>query len=246
MPEYSSVSDFTGMMLVIPDKTDIERDAVAKAWERHGGNVIRIGRFWEPPKMEREKIRLYGNHIFCMILAQKLNLELISPPDDILMHLPEKWLKRTVKVGTLAEAEQFGYPCFIKPLAPKIFAARKYNSYSELLEECKQLDDITPIVCSDIVDISSEVRSFILNGQVFTASVYEGEADINDAKAFLKEFISENLGAIPSTCVIDIGYINGSGWGVIEANAIWGAGLNGCDPLTAAMCIAEATKMEGI
>ena len=32
--------------------------------------------------------------------------------------------------------------------------------------------------------------------------------------------------------------------GVIEANAAWGAGLNGCDPLAAAACIARATGDE--
>ena len=30
----------------------------------------------------------------------------------------------------------------------------------------------------------------------------------------------------------------------IEANAAWGAGLNGCDPLAAAACIARATGEE--
>jgi hypothetical protein len=61
-------ADFTGLMLVIPDKPDIERDAVAQVWEENGGTVIRIGRFWEPTNLAREHIRLYGNHIFCMVL----------------------------------------------------------------------------------------------------------------------------------------------------------------------------------
>jgi len=30
--------------------------------------------------------------------------------------------------------------------------------------------------------------------------------------------------------VIDVGLIANRGWGVIEFNAAWGAGLNGCDP----------------
>ncbi len=238
----SLMPDFADILLVIPDKPDIERDAVAKVWEEQGGKVKRIGRFWEPPELDREKIRLYGNHIFCMILAQKLDLKLISPPDDLLVHVSQEWLKRYIRISTIAEAEQFGYPCFIKPLAPKIFSAGKYSSYVELLQECKQLDYKTPIIYSDIVEISSEVRLFILNGEVCTASVYEGEADINDAKSFMSSFLSKNTEKIPTACVIDIGYIVGQGWAVIEANAAWGAGLNGCDPLAAAMCIAEATR----
>ncbi len=236
--------NFTGMILVVPDKCDLERDLVAKAWEEKGGRVARIARFWEPPELKREKIRLYGNHIFCMILAQKLKLELISPEDDFLMKLSDKWLKRRVRLSNIADAEKFCFPCFIKPLAPKIFTARKYNSYEDLLEECKQLDNGTPIVYSDIVEISVEVRLFLLDGQVYTASIYEGEADVNHAIEFINGFILENRDIIPTTCVIDIGYIVGQGWAIIEANAVWGAGLNGCDPLGAAMCIAEATKLE--
>ncbi|HOV25580.1 MAG TPA: hypothetical protein PK566_04365 [Pseudobacteroides sp.] len=95
---------FKDLLLVIHDKPDIERDAVAKAWEEQGGEITRIGRFWEPPELDREKIQLYGNHIFCMVLAQKLNLKLISPFDDLLLHLSPKWLKRFVRISTIAEA----------------------------------------------------------------------------------------------------------------------------------------------
>lgn len=244
MVDYNFVPDFSGLILVVPDKSDLERDAVAKVWEEYGGRVIRIARFWEPPELGREKVRLYGNHIFCMILAQKLKLKLISPPDDLLMKLSHKWLKRGVRLSTIAGAEKFCYPCFIKPLVPKIFTARKYSSYEELLEECKQIDTGTPVIYSDVVDISSEVRLFILDGKVLAASVYEGEADINDAKVFINRFISENSDVIPTTCVVDIGYIPQRGWGIIEANAVWGAGLNGCDSLAVAMCIAQATTTE--
>ena len=46
---------------------------------------------------------------------------------------------------------------------------------------------------------------------------------------------------LPKTCVIDVGLIDARGWAVIEANATWGAGLNGCDPARAMLAIAEAT-----
>ncbi|MCX7746936.1 MAG: ATP-grasp domain-containing protein [Clostridia bacterium] len=243
MTQYGMMPDFTGLSLVVPDKPDIERDAVAKAWEEHGGNVVRIGRFWEPPELEREKVCLYGNHVFCMILAQKLNLKLLSPTDDLLINMRLKWIKRKVGISSILEAENLIYPCFVKPLIPKVFTAGKYDSYSELLKECTQLEGATPIIYSDIVDICAEVRSFVLNGKVLTASVYEGEADINSAEHFLKEFVLENSNRIPSTCVIDIGYIADAGWAVVEANAVWGAGLNGCDPLGAAVCIEKATRM---
>ena len=45
---------------------------------------------------------------------------------------------------------------------------------------------------------------------------------------------------VPSPCVIDVGLTRDRGWLVMEANAAWGAGLNGCDAVAAARCIARA------
>jgi hypothetical protein len=35
---------------------------------------------------------------------------------------------------------------------------------------------------------------------------------------------------LPRSVVIDVGYIDNQGWAVVEFNAAWGAGLNGCSP----------------
>lgn len=50
----------------------------------------------------------------------------------------------------------------------------------------------------------------------------------------IRNFCS-NVGAtlhmsLPRTVVVDVGFIDGRGWAVIEFNAPWGAGLNACDP----------------
>ena len=70
---------YAGLLLVVPEKADIEREAVLRAWRSGGGKVSRLGRFWEPPSYKAEAVRLYGNSTFCEILAQKLALRLISP-----------------------------------------------------------------------------------------------------------------------------------------------------------------------
>ena len=61
-----------GLTLVIPDKPDVERDAVAASWHAQGGTVLRLGRFWEPPALDVATIRVYGNETFALVLAQKL------------------------------------------------------------------------------------------------------------------------------------------------------------------------------
>jgi hypothetical protein len=48
--------------------------------------------------------------------------------------------------------------------------------------------------------------------------------------------------AMTSPCVVDLGLTDDRGGLAIEANAAWGAGLNGCDPVVAAQCIMMATR----
>ncbi len=233
---------YQGKCLLIPSKPDIERDAVAKAWEDNGGTVQRVDRFWETPELEGRTAVLYGNHIFCLILAQKLNLELVSPPDDFLCYLPEKWLKRAISRSTIQDASRFEYPCFIKPMVPKIFSGKVYHSHQELLEECRQLADNTPVIHSEIIKIHAEVRAFILGNKIVSASIYEGYADVQEAITFVDHFLAENVDPAPCTYVLDVGLLDNGEWVVIETNAVWGAGLNRCDACAAACCISEATR----
>ena len=62
-------------ILIIPEKADIERDAVADVWQEQGGKVLRLGKFWQPPELDPCKVHVYGNHTFCLVLQQKLKLK---------------------------------------------------------------------------------------------------------------------------------------------------------------------------
>lgn len=234
-------ANFQNLLLIIPEKFDSERDAVANTWETQGGEVLRIGRFWEPPTIDRSRVRLYGNDTFCLVLAQQLELELVSPSDDFLLRVDHHWLKRSIEVYPLSKASQLAYPKFIKPVIPKQFRAKVYNSSEELLDECRGLEDDTLVLVSEVVKFLAEARAFVLDGQVEACGVYEGEAETKDIITFVSAFTQANH--LPKTCVIDVGYQATEGWSVLETNATWGAGLNGCEPLGAAKCIAHATLM---
>ncbi|AKJ00476.1 ATP-grasp domain-containing protein [Archangium gephyra] len=229
-----------GLTLLIPEKVDPERDAVARAWQAGGGSVLRIGRFWSPPEVDHQRVRLYGNDTFCLVLAQKLGLELVSPPDDLLLTVDPAWLQRELHGSTLARVAHESFPRFIKPLIPKQFRARVYRGPAELEEECRGLTADTVVQSAEIVDIQAEARAFVLDQQVRTCAIYEGEGSTLEAEAFLEAFARAN--PLPRTCVLDAALIRGRGWTLLEANASWGAGLNGCDPTRAIACIAEATR----
>jgi hypothetical protein len=53
-----------GLHLLISDKPDPERDALADVFARRGGTVHRIGRFWDPPAFDPATMRVYGADSF--------------------------------------------------------------------------------------------------------------------------------------------------------------------------------------
>lgn len=234
--------DLTDLTLLVPDKADEERDAVCRAWRSRGGNIARLARFWEPPgTLQPQAIRLYGNDTFCLVVAQKLGLNLVSPPDDLPKSISRHWWQRDVRVMSLADVRVQPFPAFVKPIVPKQFTARVYASAAALDQECRGLESSIEVLRSAIVTFEAEARAFVLDGQVLDCAIYEGNAEIKAAEAFAQEFCD---GApLPVTCVVDVGLIKGQGWAFIEANASWGAGLNGCDADHVLPAIESATRM---
>jgi hypothetical protein len=186
---------------------DIERDAVADAWVRGGGTVLRVGRFWDPPAVDPKRTRVYGNDTFCLVRAQKLGLELVSPPDDLLGRLEPALVGRH-RVRAAQVVHRSG-------LRVSTGSARR-----------SPLEQETLVLASEIVVFTAEVRAFVLDGEVVTLAAYEGrDVAVDDALSFASRVAATGL--LPSTCVLDVGPIHGRSWAVFEANANWGAGLNG-------------------
>ena len=53
--------------------------------------------------------------------------------------------------------------------------------------------------------------------------------ELSEAIQFCTTFL-ENPGVlVPDACVIDVGFIQGKGWAIIECNAAWSSGVYGCD-----------------
>ncbi len=217
-----------GLNLLISDKEDIERAALAAAFESRGGTVHRLGRFWDPPSFDPATVRVYGADSFCLVLQQKLGFSLCSPDDELLLRVPESFLKRRLAKQTLAEVQAGPLPAFIKPVVPKQFRGAVYRVVDELAEECRGLPPDTAVMVSEIVKLTAEVRCFVLNNQVLDAAVYEGTADKAEAIRFASEVTRAT--ALPRAVVLDLGQIAERGWAAVEFNAAWGAGLNGCDP----------------
>lgn len=227
--------EFEQTILIISDKPDIERDSVAEAWQARGGEILRLGRFWEPPDLSGKDVRVYGADTFCLVLVQKLGLDLISPVDELIFEVPPALLGRSISKHSLGDAKGFSYPCFIKPLTPKQFRAAVYADFEELLAETRDLDMSEGILRSEVVQIVAEARFFMLDGAVASGAVYEGEGDLSAAEVATERVAKEM--DLPRTVVVDMGLLDTGTWVVIEFNATWGSGLNGCDPECVVDCI---------
>jgi hypothetical protein len=226
-------------ILVIPARADVERDQVASAWAATGGDVTRLARFWEPPRLERSRVRVYGDDTFCLVLAEVLGLVLVSPPDDLLLNLDQPMLGRDVGAVALADAASIEFPRFVKPIVPKQFPAGVYEDWGSLDAVTQGLEPDAVLIQSEPVHFAAEARVFVLDGEVAAAGLYEGAAPLDHVRSCIAA-VGDWI-ALPSTVVLDLGWLDGR-WVVIEANATWGAGLNGCDAAAVIACIAAATR----
>lgn len=71
--------------------------------------------------------------------------------------------------------------------------------------------------------------------------MYEGAGELAAVVAFVAALILSM--ELPRAVVIDVGFIVGRGWAVIEFNAAWGAGLNGCDPAKVLPAVLAASAL---
>ncbi|WP_299765650.1 ATP-grasp domain-containing protein [uncultured Dokdonia sp.] len=228
-------------LLLIPNKADIERDAIANTWINNGGEVKRIGKFWEHPDIGTKRVTIYGIDTFSLVLAQVIGVSLIEPKDEVISELSQKWIKRSIHVLPISNVSESLFPTFIKPVKPKTFKSQVYLSYEEFIVGTKGIGSEEEIIQSEILHIDVEVRTFILNNNILDMAIYEGTTNLEDAKTFLKDFLTHHTIDVPNTYVIDLGYNTKDDWFIIEFNSSWGAGLNGCNPDKVIAGIREAT-----
>jgi len=231
-------------ILLTPEKADPERQEVINAWIKRGGPVKLLGKYWiKDEGLTTRPIAIYGNQTFSLVLEQIYNLHLISPDDSLIAKLDRKWTKRNISLTSVGELNKDKFPVFAKPVIPKLFLAGVFQTLDDFKERSKGLSDSEQILVSEIVEISAEARSYIMDATVKDFAIYEGSASIEVGINFLKEFVSSNIDQIPRVVVIDLAFNNTLGWFVLEFNACWGAGLNSCNAENVIDCIIEATEL---
>jgi hypothetical protein len=233
-------------ILLMPEKTDEEFEQVSAAAVKKRHSVRRLGKYWiKDEELSKASIAVYGSPAFAFVLAQLYNLELISPDDTLIARLDNKWVKRKVIRCNADQLTETDFPAFVKPVVPKLFGAGIFQSLAEFKAVSGEAAANEEILLSGIVAIRAEARSFVMNGAVADIALYEGNADTEEGRKFLMDFLSSNKSELPQVLVTDIAYNDEAGWFVLEFNACWGAGLNNCAAEKVIDCILAASVKKG-
>lgn len=231
----------TPPVLLMPAKGDAERSAVAQAWVEHGGEVRFLGKYWEKSEeLNNRLLKVYGNDIFARLLADLYGMYLISPVEEDICNL-ERWTGRIIKVCLVKEMQGLNFPLFVKSLIPKQFVSKVYLSFNELISESGVTEQERVLYSCPIEAILAEARAFVLNRQILDLAVYEGSEDALLARMFLEKFLADAKVDLPEAIVLDLAYTKEKQWFLMEWNAAWGAGLNGCKAYDVMPCIAQAS-----
>lgn len=230
-------------LLLLPEKSDPEFDQLAAAWINTGAGVKKLGKYWiKDPELEGRPIAIYGNQPFAFVLAQIYEVTLVSPPDELLLQLDRDWTKRSLALKQKKELTPADFPVFIKPLVPKMFVAKVFRTFEAFMLFTRGIGDDEALLISTIIhDITAEIRCFIKDGILKDLALYEGAAGIAIATDFINAFLHHNNDKLPAVVVVDIALSAANGWFVLEFNACWGAGLNGCAAAKVLDCISGAT-----
>ncbi len=230
-----------GRVLLVANKRDRQRDALAQTWVAAGGRVQRLGRFWEKdPTLAEKALCVYGNVIFCHVLAKIYQLELLGPCDDMLTRMPAELLGRKVHIRDLGALGELDFPCFVKSQVPKLMTSGVVATEKRLREITRGLSEDTRLLVSEVVTFQAEARAFIFDRQVLDCVLYDGQGEESGALEVAQKVAQ--LEGTPHGFVVDLGRLQGR-WVVVEFHPSWGAGLNGCDPDKVLLAIAAATKV---
>jgi hypothetical protein len=250
MLPISSTPQTMPTLIFTPRFTD-DSQALWKAAGELGWTTERLGG-WRVPQHLRSLPDpvLYGEALFGPALAEQLGIELLSPPEDWLVRLPQEHRKRVITLSTLGAERGRADAAFIKPPNDKSFPAGVYRGADLPAGYAEDM----PVLVSEVVQWEMEFRCFVLDRRLCTYSLYSrhgelqrdagfnsDEAEDRELEAFVGALLADPRVELPRAIVVDAGYITGAGWACVELNAAWGAGIYGCDPTAALRVIEQAS-----
>lgn len=241
--------------LVLSQRYSSDSNALFSAAIAAGWDVERLRGFRAPEGLAAREPVFYGETILADAIADELDIALLEPSADWLPRLPLRHRLRDVRLTTLGEAVSISERSFVKPTDEKVFPARVYANGAAIDPDPQIALDL-PVLVSEPVVFEVEFRCFIVEREIAAFSPYirggeiardaagEWEADraeIEAACASMRAVLADAEVELPKAVVVDVGRMEGRGWGVVEANPAWASGLCGCDPTKVLAVLQRAT-----
>jgi len=198
-----------------------------------------------PTHLEGNDFALYAETDIALRVARQHDLVLIEPSLGILARLPDQYTRRRIRFMPLTTAKAVRTRVFVKPAdcTAKRFDAAVYETGWDIFCD-ENLDPMTPVLASEPVSWAVEYRIIVLERRVVTFSPYVRDGwlcrdehghwpyppeEAAEAISFSERMLADKSVELPPAFTLDVGFINGRGWAVVELNPVWCSGLLGCD-----------------
>lgn len=184
-----------------------------------------------------ERLHLFGGPLLAARVQHQAPLALLEPRDDWLSNLPERFVRRRVRLVPALEAYGLQEQWFMKMPREKGLEPGAYHGY-----ELPTLPEDEPLLVSDLVTMTDEYRFWILDGVVHAASSYRlgGRPDARPLgppgpagiSRFVDDLLTDQADHLPSAVVVDVAWSSqpSPGWAVVEANMAWFSAHYAADP----------------
>lgn len=225
--------------LVVPTRETRNIDLFSEVCFWSGIQVLRVEIGTEdrlPEGWTLMNTTVHGGPAFCRKIAETLSASVVEPADAFLFLLPDEYTNRTIGLMKLHQARTLVWPKFIKPVNDKHFRAAVYPSGADLVTDASLSEEM--VLISDPVEWDCEYRMFVCDFQVRVFSAYRmadgvvaTEEQKEQARAFCERVLADKRVQLPRAVVVDVGYIRGIGWSVVEANAAVMSSIYDCDPI---------------
>jgi hypothetical protein len=220
-----------------PDDGDIWRAAIQAGWKTQRTDFLRVEQHIAESGCDH--VRYYGNTLHAEQIKNRVPFEFVPLCEDYhWLTQAEMFTQRKIEIVRFGALKQpFDNDIFVKPLNHKWFEGKVYKAGESISGACGEEDYV---YVSQIVDMVDEIRCFVLDGKVVTASFYRINKifDPQPVSEALMEGLSYETKAIcetfklPRGVVLDFAPVTGwrNKFRLIEANEAYASGLYLCDP----------------
>ncbi len=231
--------------LVLPPRLNDDCKTICEVAINEGWQTFESPGWHIAPVIALDDPVIYSEPLFADVAAAELSVHLLDPPVDWLASAPYDYVRRTIRFGKLHDVRtSLSGAWFLKPAEDKSFATRVYDAPSELPDASLFLEEI-PVLVSEPVEWQLEVRCFVLDRRVRALSPYFRSGELAtvaegqwpffrdeeaEAREFAERVLADSRLTFPPSVVLDIGFIMGRGWAIVELNPAWGSGIYGCNP----------------